>query len=163
MGQKKYSAMCIFLVFVSLIWFSPALGAEAKNVILLIGDGMGPEHVGLAIYYNRFMNGMEKRLNMERMMAAGNTGYCLTYQYGTVVTDSASAATALASGVKTRDAIIGEDHDGRRMKTITDIARQLGKSTGLISDTRITHATPAAFYAHIIHRDMENEIASQLI
>jgi alkaline phosphatase len=49
------------------------------------------------------------------------------------------------------------------MKTITDIARQLGKSTGLISNTRITHATPAAFYAQIIHRDMENEIASQLI
>jgi len=163
MRQKKYSALWIFLVFFSLIWFSPALGAEAKNVILLIGDGMGPESVGLAIYYNRFMNGMDKRLNMERLMAAGNTGYCLTYQYGTVVTDSASAATALASGVKTRDAIIGKDHDGRSMKTITDVARQLGKSAGLISNTRMTHATPAAFYAHIIHRDMENEIAAQLI
>jgi len=163
MRQKKYSVVWLFLLAFSLIWFSPALGAEAKNVILLIGDGMGPEPVGLAIYYNRFMNGMEKRLNMERLMAVGNTGYCLTYQYGTVVTDSASAATALASGVKTRDAIIGKDHDGRPMKTITDIAHQLGKSTGLISNTRITHATPAAFYAHIIHRDMENEIASQLI
>jgi alkaline phosphatase len=163
MGKKKYSVLCIFLVFVSLIWFSPALGTEAKNVILLIGDGMGPELVGLAIYYNRFMNGMEKRLNMERLMAAGNTGYCLTYQYGTVVTDSASAATALASGVKTRDAIIGKDPDGRPMKTITDIARQLGKSAGLISNTRMTHATPAAFYAHVVHRDMENEIAAQLI
>lgn len=163
MRQKKYSVVWLFWLSFSLIWFSPALGAEAKNVILLIGDGMGPEPVGLAIYYNRFMNGMEKRLNMERLMAAGNTGYCLTYQYGTVVTDSASAATALASGVKTRDAIIGKDQDGRPMKTVTDIARQLGKSTGLISNTRITHATPAAFYAHIIHRDMENEIASQLI
>ena len=163
MKQKKSSVVCIFLVFFSLIWFSPAQGAGAKNVILLIGDGMGPEPVGLAIYYNRFMNGMDKRLNLERLMAAGNTGYCLTYQYGTVITDSASAATALASGVKTRDAIIGKDHDGRPMKTITDIAHQLGKSTGLISNTRITHATPAAFYAHIIHRDMENEIASQLI
>ena len=163
MKQKKYSAVCLFLMFFSLIWFSPAQGAGAKNVILLIGDGMGPEPVGLAIYYNRFMNGMDKRLNLERLMAGGNTGYCLTYQYGTVITDSASAATALASGVKTRDAIIGKDHDGRPMKTITDIATQLGKSAGLISNTRITHATPAAFYAHIIHRDMENEIASQLI
>jgi alkaline phosphatase len=119
--------------------------------------------VGLAIYYNRFMNGMEKRLNMERLMAAGNTGYCLTYQYGTVVTDSASAATALASGMKTRDAIIGKDHDGRSMKTLVDIARQLGKSAGVISNTRMTHATPAAFYAHVVHRDMENEIAAQLV
>ena len=159
----KGLALGVLLVFTFLIWFSPVQGAEPKNVILLIGDGMGPEPVGLAIYYNRFMNGMDKRLNMERLMAAGNTGYCLTYQYGTVVTDSASAATALASGVKTRDAIIGKDHDGRPMKTIVDIARQLGKSTGVISDTRLTHATPAAFYASIIHRDMENEIASQLI
>ena len=163
MRQKRSSAVGLLFVFFYLIWFSPALGAEAKNVILLIGDGMGPESVGLAIYYNRFLNGMDQRLNIERMMAAGNTGYCLTYQYGTVITDSASAATALASGVKTRDAIIGKDHDGRPMKTITDIARQLGKSVGLISDTRMTHATPAAFYAHVIHRDMENEIASQLI
>jgi len=153
----------ILVVLFSLVWLFPAQGAEPKNVVLLIGDGMGPEAVGLAIYYNRFMNGMEKRLNLERLMAAGNTGYCLTYQYGTVVTDSASAATALASGIKTRDAIIGKDHDGRSMKSIVDVARKLGKSAGVISNTRLTHATPAAFYANIIHRDMENEIAAQLV
>jgi len=161
-GKKRFSVWLTLLVIL-LIWSSPAQGAGAKNVILLIGDGMGPQSVGLAIYYNLFMNGPGKPLNMERLMAAGNTGYCLTYQYGTVVTDSASAATALASGVKTRDAIIGKDHDGRPMKTLVDIAIQLGKSTGLISDTRITHATPAGFYAQVIHRDMENEIADQLI
>ncbi len=161
-SSRRLAAFWIICLTI-LIWFTPAQGAEPRNVILLIGDGMGPESVGLAVYYNRFMTGMDKRLNLERLMAAGNTGYCLTYQYGTVVTDSASAATALASGVKTRDAIIGKDHDGRSMKTIVDLARQLGKSTGVISTTRITHATPAAFYASIIHRDMENEIASQLI
>lgn len=155
--------MGLLLAIISLAWFFPAQGAEPRNVILLIGDGMGPEAVGLAVYYNRFMNGMDKRLNMERLMASGNTGYCLTYQYGTVVTDSASAATALASGVKTRDAIIGKDHDGRSMKTLVDIARQLGKSAGVISNTRMTHATPAAFYANVVHRDMENEIAAQLV
>jgi len=152
----------LFLLLL-LFWFSPAQGAGAKNVILLIGDGMGPQTVGLAIYYNRFMNGPEKPLHMERLMAAGNTGYCLTYQYGAVVTDSASAATALACGVKTREAIIGKDHEGRPMKTLVDIARHLGKSTGVISDTRMTRATPAAFYAQVIHRDMENEIAAQLV
>jgi alkaline phosphatase len=141
----------------------PAHAVEPRNIILLIGDGMGPEAVGLAVYYNRFMNGPDRPLHMERMMAAGNTGYCLTYQYGTVVTDSASAATALASGVKTRDAMIGKDHDGRPMRTILDVAGQLGKSTGVISNTRITHATPAGFYATILHRDMESQIASQLV
>ena len=163
MRTKRGLVTAIVWVFIALVFLSPTQGAEPRNVILLIGDGMGPEAVGLAVYYNRFMNGMDKRLNLERLMAAGNTGYCLTYQYGTVVTDSASAATALASGVKTRDAIIGKNHDGRSMKTLVDIARQLGKSAGVISNTRLTHATPAAFYAHVVHRDMENEIAAQLV
>jgi alkaline phosphatase len=163
MGMKRGLIPAVVWVFIAWVFLFPAQGAEPKNVILLIGDGMGPESVGLAVYYNRFMNGMDKRLNMERLMAGGNTGYCLTYQYGTVVTDSASAGTALASGVKTRDAIIGKDHDGRPMKSIVDIAGQMGKSAGVISDTRLTHATPAAFYAHIIHRDMENEIAAQFV
>ena len=75
-----------FIVFLLLfIPFSLGQGAEPKNVILVIGDGMGPQAVGLAVYYNLFMNGPGKPLNMERLMAAGNTGYCLTYQYGTVI------------------------------------------------------------------------------
>jgi alkaline phosphatase len=155
----------IFLFFFSLFFVQVSIsqGDEPKNVILVIGDGMGPQIVGLAIYYNLFMNGPEKPLNLEKLMATGNTGYCLTYQFGTVVTDSASAATALASGVKTRDAIVGKDHEGRNMKTLTDVALQGKKSVGIISDTRMTHATPAAFYAQVIHRDMENEIAAQLV
>jgi len=160
----KKGRFVFFIVLLFLfIQVSSGLGAEPKNVILVIGDGMGPQAVGLAIYFNLFTNGPEKPLNLEKLMAAGNTGYCLTYQYGTVVTDSASAATALATGVKTRDAIIGKDHNGRAMKSVVDIAKDLGKSAGVISTTRLTHATPAAFYAHSIHRDLENEIASQLI
>lgn len=163
MKRKKSLALGFFLLLLALVWLSPALGAEAKNVILLIGDGMGPQALGLGIYYNLFLKGPEKPLYLQKLMAAGNTGYCLTHQYGTVVTDSASAATALASGVKTRDAMIGKDADGRPMKSILDIAREAGKSTGLISDTRITHATPAGFYGHVVHRNMENELAAQLI
>ncbi|RPJ38480.1 MAG: alkaline phosphatase, partial [Deltaproteobacteria bacterium] len=149
--MKKIGSSFLIAFLLLFCPFSLGQGAEPKNVILVIGDGMGPQAVGLAIYYNLFMNGPEKPLNLEKLMAAGNTGYCLTYQYGTVVTDSASAATALASGVKTRDAIIGKDHDGRTMKTIADIALQKKKSVGIISNTRMTHATPAAFYAHVVH------------
>ncbi|MGQ9695791.1 MAG: alkaline phosphatase [Thermodesulfobacteriota bacterium] len=163
--MKKKGQRCrwLLLIFLTLAWVSSASSAEIKNVILLIGDGMGPQIAGLAIYYQRFMQGPDKPLHMERLMKAGNTGYCLTYQYGTVVTDSASAATALATGVKTRDAMIGKDHEGRPFRSIIDVAHQLGKATGLISNTRITHATPAAFYGHVVHRDMENELAAQLV
>lgn len=163
MKRKGRSGQWVLVIFLSLVWVSSAISAELKNVILLIGDGMGPQIAGLAIYYQRFMHGPDKALHMERLMKAGNTGYCLTYQYGTVVTDSASAATALATGVKTRDAIIGKDHEGRPFKSIVDVAHQLGKTTGLISNTRITHATPAGFYGHVVHRDMENELAAQLV
>jgi alkaline phosphatase len=160
---RRRLPVLLILFLLLFISFASGQGAEPRNVILLIGDGMGPQTVGLAIYYNLFMNGPENPLNLEKLMAAGNTGYCLTYQYGTVVTDSASAATALASGVKTRDAIIGKDHDGRTMKTVVDVALRVKKSVGIISNTRMTHATPAAFYAQVIHRDMENDIASQLV
>lgn len=156
-----------YVMVILVLLMSPALlranTLPPKNVVLLIGDGMGPEAVGLLVYYNRFMKGEDSRLNLERLMASGNTGYCLTYQYGTVVTDSASAATALACGVKTRDAMIGKDHQGRPVKSILDVARAKGKSTGLISNTRITHATPAGFYAQVVHRDMEAQIALQLL
>jgi alkaline phosphatase len=161
--RKTRYVWLVLLILLSFICFSSSASAAPKNVILLIGDGMGPQIVGLTIYYQKFLYGADRPLHLERLMAAGNTGYCLTYQYGTVVTDSASAATALACGVKTRDAIIGKDHEGRPMKSIVDIAHQLGKSTGLISNTRLTHATPAGFYAHIIHRDLENEIATQFV
>lgn len=164
MNKIRRALQLVLAILVVLM--SPALlGASSspKNIVLFIGDGMGPEAVGLLVYYNKFMKGDGSRLNLERLMASGNTGYCLTYQYGTVVTDSASAATALACGVKTRDGMIGKDHEGRPVKSILDVARAKGKSTGLISNTRITHATPAGFYAQVLHRDMEAQIALQLL
>lgn len=164
MKRTRRALQVVLALLVALM--SPTLlqaASPPKNIVLFIGDGMGPEAVGLLVYYNRFMKGEGSKLNLERFMASGNTGYCLTYQYGTVVTDSASAATALACGVKTRDGMIGKDHEGRPVKSILDVARGKGKSTGLISNTRITHATPAGFYAQVLHRDMEARIALQLL
>lgn len=163
--MKRTLKVGILGIMVALVLLGP-FGARAegpKNIILMIGDGMGPQAVGLMIYYNKFSGREGRRLNIERLMAMGNTGYCLTYQYETVVTDSASAATALACGVKTRDGMIGKDPEGRPLKSIIDVAKTKGKATGLISNTRITHATPAGFYASVLHRDMEDVIASQLV
>ncbi len=154
-------ALVVLAALIPPAWLQAS--STPKNAILFIGDGMGPEAVGLLIYYNRFMKGESNRLYLEQLMGLGNTGYCLTYQYGTVVTDSASAATALACGVKTRDGMIGKDHEGKPMRSILDVARAKGKSTGLVSNTRITHATPAGFYAQVLHRDMEAKIAVQLL
>jgi alkaline phosphatase len=86
------------------------------------------------------------------------------------VTDSAPAATAMATGQKTNNGVISQDatanqgkKDGKNLTTIVEMAEKAGLSTGLITTTRITHATPAAFYAHVDNRDNESEIADQLL
>lgn len=136
----------------------------AKNHILFIVDGMGPAHITGARLYK---GGPEARLKMETMPY---TGFVRTYSSNDFVTDSAASATALASGIKTYNQAIGvsdarNDSTGRSrsLTTILDRAQQAGKAIGLITTARITHATPAAYYAHVSHRDMEESIAEQLL
>jgi alkaline phosphatase len=143
--------------------------ASAKNVILLIGDGMGFPQLTLAridkagenlsdyATAELFMDGMEQ------------TGYVSTFSANSFVTDSAPASTAMATGHKTNNGVIGQDAtavpkkmDGKNLTTILELAEKAGLSTGLITTTRITHATPAGFYAHVDNRDNESEIADQL-
>ncbi len=134
----------------------PPLSGKVKNIILIIGDGMGIEEITLA----RLVYGS---LNMARFPY---TGYVLTYSLSGEVTDSAAAATEIATGVMTFNGMIGMTSiNGNNFKvtTILEIAEMMGKSTGLISTTRITHATPASFAAHVPDRGMETEIAQQLI
>ncbi|HNX39227.1 MAG TPA: alkaline phosphatase [Methanothrix sp.] len=147
-----------------------AMPGTAKNVILLIGDGMGFPQLTLAriekagenltaySYAELFMDGMP------------STGYVSTYSANSFVTDSAPAATAIATGNKTNNGVIGQDAtavqgetDGKNLTTILEMAEEAGLSTGLLTTTRITHATPAAFYAHVDNRDNESEIADQLL
>ncbi len=136
----------------------------AQNHILFIVDGMGQAHITGARLYK---GGPEARLNLETLPY---TGFVKTYSSNDFVTDSAASATALASGVKTYNHAIGvsdptKESTGRSrsLTTILDRAQQAGKAIGLISTARITHATPAAYYAHVSHRDMEESIAAQLV
>jgi alkaline phosphatase len=91
------------------------------------------------------------------------TGYALTRSASDLKTDSAAAATAIASGVKTNNRAIGVDSDGNSVPSILEHAQVLGKSTGLVTNTQITHATPAAFAAHVADRRMTGAIAEQLL
>lgn len=137
-----------------------------KNVIMIIGDGMGPQQLGLLLAYaqqapNSVLKGQDTAF--DRLMDSGVMGLSMTYSHNVLVTDSAAAGTQLATGKTAEVGIIGADYEGNRVDTMLEIARDLGKSTGLVSDTRITHATPAAFGAHVPHRSQENEIAEQLL
>jgi len=125
-----------------------------KNVIFLIGDGMGLAHVTLTSYF------VGKPLEMMKM---SYSGLAYTYSANSFVTDSAAAGTALATGYKTFNGMLGMTPDGKPVMTLFEAAKKVGKATGVITTTRVTHATPAAFYAHVKDRDEEKEIARQLV
>ena len=125
-----------------------------KNVIFLIGDGMGLAHVTLTSYF------VGKPLEMMKM---SYSGLAYTYSANSFVTDSAAAGTALATGYKTFNGMLGMTPDGKPVMTLFEAAKKVGKATGVVTTTRVTHATPAAFYAHVKDRDEEKEIARQLV
>lgn len=91
------------------------------------------------------------------------TGFAKTHSASGLVTDSAAAGTALATGVKTKNGAIAQDPSGVRLKTILESAREMGKSVGVVTTDALVGATPAAFYAHVPNRGQGDDIAAQLI
>ena len=138
-----------------------------KNLILIIGDGMGPQQIGLLEAYARQAprSVIEDRTTaFSRLLAEGGVlGMSMTHAANVLNTDSASSATQLAIGKPSGPEMIGIDIDGNPDPTILEIAKNRGKSTGLVSDVRLTHATPASFAAHRPQRTMENEIAVDML
>ena len=137
---------------------------HAKNHIFFVVDGMGASHITGARLYK---GGPEANLAMDQMPY---TGFVKTHSSSDYTTDSAAAATTYATGLKTYNRSIGmsdpkKDPSGASipLTTIFDSAQKAGKSVGLISTARITHATPAAYYAHVKDRSMEDQIAEQLV
>jgi alkaline phosphatase len=114
----------------------------AKNVILLIGDGMGAAHRTAARLYSV---GRDGELAMDTLPVAG---MARTWSTESVVTDSAAAGTALATGVKTFNAGIAVDANKNPVLTILEMAQEAGKSVGLVTTVQLAHATPAVFAAH---------------
>lgn len=123
------------------------LGPKPKNVILMIGDGMGLTQVSAGLYSNH------NQLNLEQFPI---TGLSKTYAYKNLVTDSGAGATAIACGCKTYNTAIGVDRHKKPCLTVLEQAYQKGMATGLVVSCSITHATPASFVAHVPSRaDME--------
>ncbi|HEY5820720.1 MAG TPA: alkaline phosphatase [Propionibacteriaceae bacterium] len=134
-------------------------GGRVENVIYLLGDGMGRTHVTAA--RNRYY-GASGELNMERMPVVGQVRtYAVQKRSGQpgesdfvpeYVTDSASAATAWASGVKTYNAALGVDGKGEVVPTVMELAKQAGYRTGNVSTAEITDATPGSQMIHVLAR-----------
>ena len=140
---------------------------KPKNVIMIIGDGMGPEQVGLLLTYARQAPDSifkDKKTGFDRIMEQGGSlGISLTNAHNVLVTDSAASGSQLATGQYSGSEMIGLNFRGDPVETVLEKASKVGKSTGLISDTRVTHATPAAFASHQAHRKLENAIARDML
>lgn len=127
------------------------------SVIFFIGDGMGVSQVTLGRVAAQARG---EAYNLDRFRTIGLAG---TRSHDWVVTDSAASATALASGFKTKNQAVGVDPAGKPLESILEVAHGAGLATGLVTTTRITHATPAGFVAHVPHRDEEEAIAAQMV
>ena len=162
MNRLKNHVLSLFAIgFVLVVFSSLSLAAQAKNVILMIGDGMGPAHVGVAwLYATRELG---KSLVMTEVMNNGQTAYMVNDTADSTVTESAAAAVQMSTGVKVLAKSIGIGPDGRVLKTILEMAKERGKSTGLVTTSGITDATPAGFIAHVEKRSEEEKIAEQLV
>ncbi|MGC9384067.1 MAG: alkaline phosphatase [Kosmotogaceae bacterium] len=147
--KKLLLVMLLSLMLVTLV-----VAGYTKNVIYLIGDGMGINQVLLT----SFIEGRDLY-----MMKAPYFGSAVTYSANSNVTDSAAAGTALAVGFKTNNGMIGMLPDGTIVPNIAEIAAKNGVRTGIVATCRVTHATPASFYGHVENRGYENDLAEQLV
>ncbi len=125
-----------------------------KNIIFLIGDGMGPTQVYAGLVANK---------GDSYLKSMPISGFNKTNSSNELITDSAAGATAFTIGKKTYNGAIGVDKNEVPKKTILEMAVEKGLGTGLISTCAITHATPASFIAHQQNRGMQEEIAADFL
>ena len=130
-------------------------GKKVKNVILMIGDGMGLEQLSTAwIVNNRHLNITDN---------FPYVGLQWTYSASKLVTDSAAAGTALFTGSKTNNGMLAMSPDGQPLETLPEYAKSKGWKTGMSVVCRICDATPAAYAAHHANRDSLYSITSQMV
>lgn len=130
-----------------------------KNIIMIIGDGMGPAYTSAYRYYHDNPNTAEvEETVFDRHLVGSSSTY--PAPVSGYVTDSAAGATALSSGVKSYNGAIGVDVNKNKVQTVLELAKLLGKKTGVVVTSQVNHATPASFLTHNESRQNYNEIAN---
>ncbi|MBE6181580.1 MAG: alkaline phosphatase [Rikenellaceae bacterium] len=150
----------LLFILIGLLFVLPTHGRkrekeEIRNVILLIGDGMGLAHVSMLQIAEKYAPTAFDR--------AHNTALIVTRSANNRVTDSSAAGTAIATGHKTNNSVVGLSPSGERLTSMMEMARDAGRPTGLVVTCHLQHATPAAFYAHVKHRNKTKEITQDLL
>lgn len=165
MYNKKIISI-LFITLLSLNVFSQDFtynGPKAKYVFFFIGDGMGLSQVNSAENYLTELNGEIKDPIKLTMSKFKTQGICTTQSLESFITDSAAAATALATGYKTVSGVVALDRTRKiKRKSIAKYAKESGMKVGIISSVYLDHGTPAAFYANQRSRNDYDQIATQL-
>ncbi|MDB4152886.1 alkaline phosphatase [Flavobacteriaceae bacterium] len=145
------------IIFLICLTFSlTSITAQEKapiNIILMIGDGMGLNQITAGMYFNGNKTALED---------FSSVGLAKTHSSNSLVTDSAASGTAMASGVKTLNGVVGISSKNKKPKSILEISKEKGYQTALIATSSIVHATPASFYAHVVSRKEYENIALQM-
>lgn len=155
--KKLILALSAALLLVSQAYSKEKAPKEdrVKNVIVFIGDGMGLGAVSAWM--------VDQNYAMTCFDRAQFVGLCKTYSKNNRVTDSAASATALATGNKTDNGMIGMLPDETKVQNLTEYAKAMGKSTGIVVTSHVVDATPAGFIAHQKSRDDRDEITEDLV
>ena len=120
---------------------------------MMIGDGMGLSQISSGMYSNNNYTSLER---------SKYVGLIKTHSSNRLITDSAAAGTAMSSGVKTKNTVVGMDDNFKPVKSILEICKDLGYSTGIVVTSTIVHATPASYYSKVKSRYQYEDISSQL-
>lgn len=141
---------------------APHIKPTPKNIIMVIADGMGPAYTSAFRYFkdDRATPIVEETIFDRHLVGRTSTYPASISGY---VTDSAAAATALATGIKTYNKAISVDVNKQPVETVLEKAKKQGKKTGVVVTSRINHATPAAYLTHNESRKNYNEIADSYI
>jgi alkaline phosphatase len=144
-----------------------ATKGRAKNIILMIGDGMGMSTVTAGRIFSGQAKGLDGESYILEMEKLPYTALSRTYAHDAQVSDSASTVTALTTGAKTSIRTIGVDQTvpygdcaaskGHELTSLFELAEDAGRATGVVSTARITHATPSGVYGHVANRGWEND------
>ena len=147
-----FRKIILMIVFLSPL-YSFSQESKPPNIIMMIGDGMGLSQISSGMYSNNNYTSFER---------SQHVGLIKTHSFDNLDTDSAAAGTAMSSGVKTYNRVVGMDENFNPVKSILEICRDRGYMTAIIATSTIVHATPAAYYSKVKSRYEYEEIASQL-
>src|SRR5215472_3854088 len=157
--RNQLLALLCLAVFAGLgvLYFQHWVVQRSFGIILVIGEGLGPNRIALTRIYS---GGADAHLVLDNMP---HIALVKNYSKDFAVADQAAAATALATGVKVNNRSVAIDSNGKALPTLIELARGYGRAIGLITDGSLTNATCAPFYAHTNNATDREQIARQYV